>query len=405
LAEFTRQFANSDQYQITILESGKEPLVKVKISGGGRCNVTHACFEPSLLVQNYPRGSKELRGAFHVFQPQDTIAWFRAHRVPLKVEADGRIFPVTDDSQTIVDCLLETAISYGIELRLQTTCLKVDQQSDHLLLHLKSGEKIIADYLVLATGSHPLGYQIAKSLGHTIIDPVPSLFTFNIHDRALQSLMGLSVEKAIVKLKANGSSSRAQAGALLITHWGLSGPAILKLSAWSARELHAQRYQSGLIINWVGEQSADQVYGNLLTVKQNFPKKQIENYCPYPLPRRLWSYLLESSTIVKEKIWSEVSNKDLQKLAEALTHNSYTIAGKGAFKDEFVTCGGVKLKEVNFKNMSSRICPQLFFAGEILDIDGVTGGFNFQSAWTTAHLAAKGIVEMALGHNPHDGIC
>ncbi|MFB2834004.1 NAD(P)/FAD-dependent oxidoreductase [Floridanema evergladense] len=378
--------------EITILEASHEPLTKVRISGGGRCNVTHACFEPGELVQYYPRGGKALRGAFCRFQPKDMVAWLAAQGVELKTESDGRMFPVTDDSGTIANCLLKTTKSLGIELRTKVRVSSVGQIPGELskfAVRLKDGEVMICDRLLLASGSNPSGYQIAKTLGHQIVSPVPSLFTFNISDRQLTELAGVSVEKVKLRLQIAGKTHFEQPGAILITHWGLSGPAILKLSAWSARILHENHYQAKLIINWIPDSNPEFLRKQLLAVRSQLPQRQISTTCPLLLPRRLWEYLIARVNIASEDRWAGLSNKTLNQLIQEITQGEYQISGKGVFKEEFVTCGGVDLKEVNFKTMESKCSPGLYFAGEILDIDGVTGGFNFQSAWTTAWLAGQ----------------
>jgi len=375
--------------QITILEAGREPLTKVRISGGGRCNVTHACFDPAELVQNYPRGGKALRGAFSRFQPRDTVAWFAAQGVELKTEADGRMFPITDDSATIVDCLLETAKASGVKLRTGVRVVAVEKNAAQYQVHLKSGEMLICDRLLIATGSNPTGYQIAKALGHQIEPPVPSLFTFNIPDRQLHELAGVSLNKVRLRLQIPGKPPLSQTGPMLITHWGLSGPAILKLSAWGARILQENHYQAILLINWVTDSNPEQLRKQLLAVRSQLPQRQISTTCPILLPRRLWEYLISRVNIGKEDRWAGLSNKQINQLIEELTQGEYQIKGKGVFKEEFVTCGGISLKEVDCKTMESKFSPGLYFAGEVLDIDGITGGFNFQSAWTTAWLAGQ----------------
>ncbi|CAN1212669.1 Flavoprotein [Tumidithrix helvetica PCC 7403] len=391
--------------QVTLLEAAHQPLAKVRISGGGRCNVTHACFEPATLIQNYPRGGKALLGAFNRFQPRDLVAWFAAQGVELKTEADGRMFPITDDSSTIVECLTWSAKKAGVILDIGKPVMEVnsfltEEGKQQFEVILKSGRQIECDRILLATGSNPNGHQIARALGHTIEPPVPSLFTFNINDPQLQELAGVSVESAKLQLVSKDTESKAgkkaknqleQTGALLVTHWGLSGPAVLKLSAWAARTLHECGYQTNLRVNWLPQFHSDLVRQTLLDAKQEFPKRSLGSHCPFALPRRLWQYLLARTEIELEKRWSELPNKSIERLAIALTASTYTIAGKGVFKEEFVTCGGVNLKEVDFKTMESRLCPGLYFAGEVLDIDGVTGGFNFQSAWTTSWLAGQAI--------------
>jgi predicted Rossmann fold flavoprotein len=372
---------------VTLIEASQQVLAKVRVSGGGRCNVTHACFDPAILVQNYPRGGKALRGAFSRFQTKDTITWFAMHGVPLKTEADGRMFPITNTSETIVNCLLNTASQAGVEIRTSTPVVAVKRQNQGFEIIFKSGETILGDRLLLATGSNPVGYRIAKEFGHKVEVPVPSLFTFNIADEQLRSLAGVSVESVRLRLLSGGKSQLEQTGPLLITHWGLSGPAVLKLSAWGARILKESHYQATLMINWLPYLQQDEVRQKILAVKNEWGKKAIALHRGVDLPHRLWQYIIARSDITTEERWAEITNKQLNKLVQELTQGEYLINGKGVFKDEFVTCGGVNLKEVNFKTMESHIVPGLYFAGEILDIDGVTGGFNFQSAWTTGYLA------------------
>ena len=378
--------------KVTILEAGKQPLAKVRISGGGRCNVTHNCFETAKLVQNYPRGSKALRGAFSRFQPQDTVKWFESQGVKLKTEADGRIFPITDDSTTIVNCLLQAAAKAGVILRTGTVVNSVKKNLDQgFEIILKNGEILQCNSVLIATGSNPLGYRWAKQLGHTIEPPVPSLFTFQIKDPRLQGLAGVTVENTKVRLLEIGKNKLEQTGPLLVTHWGLSAPAILKLSSWGARVLYDHQYNLPLEINLLPEYNQETLKQELYKIKLAIPKKKISTYSPLSLPKRLWQNLVIYTGIKTEKIWADLSKKELNKLALELLQGKYQIVGKGVFKEEFVTCGGVNLKEINFKTMESKICPNLYFAGEILDIDGITGGFNFQSAWTTGWLAGNAI--------------
>lgn len=379
--------------KVTLLEAGRKPLAKVRISGGGRCNVTHHCFDPARLVENYPRGGKALRGAFTRFQPQDTVRWYESHGVKLKTEADGRMFPITDSSATIVDCLMQAAKRSSVELLTGIGVKKVEHFSEdrsYFQVGLKDGRVLECDRLLLATGSNPAGYRWAKNLGHKIESSVPSLFTFNIQDSRLQDLAGISVSDVRIRL-GTGKHKLEQRGALLITHWGVSGPVILKLSAWGARLLYDLKYDSSLEINWLPEHNLESLKLLLLEIKQNNSKKKIINHSPVELPKRIWQSLVNHVGIKPDKVWSQISNKELNKLVAELVCGQYQIKGKGVFKDEFVTCGGVSLKEVNFKTMESKKCPGLYFAGEILDIDGVTGGFNFQSAWTTSWLAGKAI--------------
>ncbi|WP_066376508.1 NAD(P)/FAD-dependent oxidoreductase [Anabaena sp. CA = ATCC 33047] len=375
--------------QIILLEASRHPLAKVRISGGGRCNVTHACFEPQALTQNYPRGGKALRGAFTRFQPQDTVAWFTHHGVKLKTEADGRMFPITDSSETIVNCLMNTATAEGVEIWTGTPVVGVSRINAGFELLLKSGEIIRCDRLLLATGSSLIGYKIAQALGHHIEAPVPSLFTFNIPEDKLRALAGISVNPVGLKLFVGEKSQLEQTGPLLITHWGLSGPAVLKLSAWGARVLHEHNYQATLLVNWLPELTQEQVRAKILAIKNEWGKKAIALHRGVDLPHRLWQYMIARVGITKDDRWAGLSNKTLNLLVQEITQSKYLVNGKGVFKEEFVTCGGVNLQEINFKTMESKLVPGLYFAGEILDIDGVTGGFNFQSAWTTAYLAGN----------------
>ena len=387
-AAITAAIAHSHS-SVILLEAGREFLNKVRISGGGRCNVTHHCFEPSQLVQYYPRGGKALRGAFSRFQPKDTVAWFKYRDVTLKTEADGRMFPITDDSATIANCLLETAKEYGVNLRPNSPVKSLQKIENQFWIELKNGEILKSDRVLIATGSNPLGYRWAKELGHQVQEPVPSLFTFNIKDARLTDLAGIAVENVRVSLISPDQKKLEQTGPLLITHWGVSGPAILKLSAWGARLLHDQNYQMPLIINWLPNYNRETLQAILLETKQTQPRKQILNFSPVEIPKRLWQSLVTFIGLDAKMVWADLSKKALNNLLIELLQGEYLIKGKGVFKEEFVTCGGVNLNEINFKTMESKKCPGLFFAGEVLDIDGVTGGFNFQSAWTTGWLAGQ----------------
>ncbi|MEL6552388.1 MAG: NAD(P)/FAD-dependent oxidoreductase [Cyanobacteria bacterium J06621_11] len=392
--------------RVTLYEAGPKPLAKVRISGGGRCNVTHHCFDPAQLVQSYPRGGKALRGAFSRFQPKDTVAWFAQRGVKLKTEADGRMFPVTNDSATIVDCLYRAAEKAGVRIKVRSPVVNAEKVSDQFLLKLKSQtlksqkggqNEVKCDRLLLTTGSSPIGHRIAQSLGHQIESPVPSLFTFNVADKRLHQLSGVAVNPVTVNLKIVGISKKdlkalTQTGPLLITHWGFSGPAVLKLSAWAARLLYDQKYRGEVLVNWLPEHNQAQVRNELQRVKATNGKKVVATYSPFsPISKRLWQYLLSRIEIDSTFTWANLSKKQLNRLVQELTQGMYIVAGKGVFKDEFVTCGGVRLKEVDFKTMQSRQCSGLYLSGEILDIDGITGGFNFQSAWTTGWLAGSAI--------------
>ncbi|MGA1602853.1 MAG: NAD(P)/FAD-dependent oxidoreductase [Prochlorothrix sp.] len=428
------------QHRVMILEAGSQTLAKVRISGGGRCNVTHHCFDPVQLIQHYPRGGRALRGAFSRFQPQDTVQWFQNRGVALKTESDGRMFPVTDSSETIIQCLEDAAAMAGVRVLRRAPVVAVTRSisashGDAPVFHLrlKSGEVQQADRLLLATGSSPQGHRLARSLGHTLVPPVPSLFTFQVSDRALHQRAGVSVAEATVRLLPAEASSQIgskdrkkakpleQTGPVLITHWGLSGPAILKLSAWGARVLHEANYRATLQIQWLPQLNRDAALQLLRDCKPQLARKQLRTAQPFALlpvspsgtraavpspshsasramsladpklPQRLWDYLLERSALVPDSRWADLSKAGMQALAMELSQGTYRVSGKGVFKEEFVTCGGVSLKEIDFKTLESRQCPGLYFAGEILDIDGVTGGFNFQSAWTTGWLAGQAI--------------
>ncbi|WP_107671359.1 NAD(P)/FAD-dependent oxidoreductase [Cyanothece sp. BG0011] len=381
---------NNPNTRVTILETSTKVLGKVRISGGGRCNVTHHCFDIAQLVTYYPRGSRELRGAFTRFQPQDIMNWFEKKGVSLKTEADGRVFPVTDNSETIVNCLIKAAQTNLINIRLKSEVVALQFKNNHFEITLKQGECLRGDRILLATGSSRRGYQLAQSLGHEIIKPLPSLFTFKIKDERFQGLEGISMNSVGLKLCGKGKKqSIQQSGSLLITHWGISGFGVLKLSAFGAKILAENNYQMLLSINWLFPNNPEQVKKQLLEIKSEYSQSRqyISSFSPLPLPKRLWQKLLNFVGISSQKKWSEVSKSELVKLAKELAQGEYEILGKGVFKDEFVTCGGVNLKEVNFSTMESKICPNLHLAGEVLDIDGVTGGFNFQSAWTTGWLA------------------
>ncbi len=385
---------NNPSAQVTVLERNRHALGKVRISGGGRCNVTHACYEPAELVQHYPRGAQALRGPFTRFQPRDTVAWFESRGVKLKTERDGRIFPVTDDSATIVNCLIDAAKQAGVDIRTNISISHVRSLAPgrSFTVMMKDGEAIDCDRLLLATGSNAHGWQWAQDMGHTIVPPAPSLFSFEINDERLKGLAGISVEHATLRLTQGqlDEVKLQQTGAVLITHWGLSGPAVLKLSAFGARVLHDCNYQAGLTVNWLPGLRHDDVIEQLHDLKAKHGGQKVNAHSPFgALPARLWQTLCHATGIFDEQRWAKLPKSNLIALAEELLRGRYRIAGKGQFKEEFVTAGGVDLDEVNFKTMESRIVPGLHFAGEVLDIDGVTGGFNFQSAWTTGWLAGR----------------
>jgi predicted Rossmann fold flavoprotein len=375
---------------VLILEKAQRPLGKVLISGGGRCNVTHACFDPAQLIANYPRGGAELRGAFTRFQPADTVEWFEKRGVKLKTEPDGRMFPVTDSAETVAGCLLEAAKNAGVQALTGAALQGAGKMPDgRFRLEVRSDANVInlqTKKLLFATGSDSKSQAIIRGLGHAIEEPVPSLFTFNMSDKRLEGLAGVSVEDTELKMDL-----LTQRGALLITHWGVSGPAVLKLSAWGARVLSDRKYRSGLTVNWLGGYKFDSALEVLQRNKdwhENARKKIAAHPAFSQIPLRLWKQLTH---FIGDKNWGDISKAEIRKLAGELTAGQFEISGKGQFREEFVTCGGVRLNEVDFKTMQSRVVENLFFAGEVLDIDGVTGGFNFQASWTTGWLAGSAI--------------
>lgn len=375
---------NNSKLKIAILERGKDVLSKVRVSGGGRCNVTHACFIPNELVKFYPRGEKELKGPFHQFCSGDTIEWFERHGVELKIEDDGRMFPVTDSSQTIIDCFQQAVKKLGIDVLTGQSVQSLFRGEDYWKVET-TRDTFKASKIVMATGSNPKMWEMMETLEHSIVPPVPSLFTFNIKDPRIKDLMGVSAQ-ATVKVKG----SRLQAsGPLLITHWGMSGPGILRLSAWGARELFAKNYQFVLQVNWLNDLDFEETAELLRELKIEHAKKIITKKSPFDFPNRLWESLVLASGITEATKWADLSRKQLDNLTEQLVNGQYHVNGKSTFKEEFVTAGGVDLKEINFKTMESKILPDLYFAGEILDIDAITGGFNFQNAWTGGFLVAK----------------
>jgi predicted Rossmann fold flavoprotein len=373
--------------KIAILERGKEVLSKVRISGGGRCNVTHACFVPNDLVKFYPRGEKELKGPFNRFASGDTIEWFEKRGVELKIEEDGRMFPVTDSSQTIIDCFMASAKKAGIQILMGESIQSVYHADDYWKVETNN-EVYLAEKLVMATGSNPKMWEMLQGLGHNIVPPVPSLFTFNIKDTRIKDLMGVS---ALASVKVKGTKLEAS-GPLLITHWGMSGPGILRLSAWGARELAAMNYQFTLQVNWLHETVFEECEALLKELKLEQAKKNVAKRSPFEFPNRLWESLVNASGIDSEAKWADLSKAQLQALASQLVNSEFQVNGKSTFKDEFVTAGGVDLKEVNFKTMESKLHEHLYFAGEIVNIDAITGGFNFQNAWTAGFIAAEAIV-------------
>ena len=370
--------------QVVLFEKTAKLLSKVKISGGGRCNVTHHCFSPSALSKHYPRGGKQLKKALGTFQASDTVAWFESRGVALKTESDGRMFPTTDSSQTIIDCLLHEADQHGVDVRLQSPVRELTPlaSGDFSL----NGERF--DRVVVATGGSPKREGLAwlEALGHTVSDPVPSLFTFNMPGSDITALMGVVVPNALVRIQG---TKLAQQGPVLVTHWGMSGPAVLKLSAWGAREFAERGYKFSVQVNWIGIANEAEVNAAIDDAMPDIRKKKVANACPFELPKKFWAFLLARAEVPADAVWLDLGKKAKNKLVNTLLNDVHEVRGKTTFKEEFVTCGGIALSEVDFNTMQSRVVPGLYFAGEVLDVDGVTGGFNFQAAWTTGFVAGS----------------
>lgn len=378
---------------VTIFEKSREVLSKVRISGGGRCNVTHHCFEAEDLSKHYPRGERTLRWSFEQFQARDTVEWFTERGVELKAEEDGRMFPVTDSSETIIDCLLSEAKKYNVAIRTKTRVDRLEPlDSGGFKLYIHKSKPQQFDAVVAATGGYNRedAYQWLKDLGHSIVSPVPSLFTFNFREKVLTELAGISVDHAEVQIK--GTAYR-EVGPVLITHWGLSGPAVLKLSAWAARDLHEMEYRYKAIVNWLYPATEQEVRDQLMEIRSSNSKKQLSKQNRFPFPSRLWEKFIVLAGIDSKKRWADMSNKELYALTQQLVRAVYDIQGKTTYKEEFVTCGGIPLTEVNPDTLESKKVKGLYLVGEILDIDGITGGFNFQAAWTNGWIAANAISE------------
>jgi len=396
--------------KIAILERGKEVLQKVKISGGGRCNVTNAESDAKELVKNYPRGEKELLGPLYTYNNQDTIQFFETRGVQLKTEEDGRVFPVSDSSQTIIDCLLNETARLGIKVFRQSSVIQIEPESSDEHRSFWKITTIKNQYhckkLLLATGSNPKIWKLIESLGHKIVPPVPSLFTFNIKDERISGIQGVSTHAKVdvlpkhtfrpeitLKLKSKKAEKTllSAEGPLLVTHWGLSGPVILKLSAWGAIVLNDLKYNFPISINWLPEYHQESVLSLLMEIKEIEAKKTVLRTKAVEIPRRLWANLVTASGIAKDEKWADVTKDKLQNLANQLTNGKFMVEGKSTFKEEFVTAGGIDLREINFKTFESKIHKNLFFAGEVINVDAITGGFNFQNAWTGGYIAAQGI--------------
>lgn len=380
--------------RVIIFEKTKKLLSKVKISGGGRCNVTHHCFEVNELVKFYPRGGKSIRKAFNIFSTKDTIKWFEERGVALKTESDGRMFPVTNSSQTIIDCLMNEISKLGITIKTETPIKKISQEGIGYTLHINGKERFgiksdqYFDKVIVATGGTPRkeGFEWLSELSHTIKEPVPSLFTFNMPNEKIVELMGVVVDPVTVKIMGTKFKSK---GPLLVTHWGMSGPAILKLSSFGARILNEKQYQFKLLVSWIGDQNEKNVRISLDKTVDDYPKKKVQNLNPFNLPGRLWIFLLKKLGIPEDMIWKNLGRKNMNRIVHTLLNDEYEVSGKTTFKEEFVTCGGISLQDIDIKTMQSKRYSSLYFAGEILDIDGITGGFNFQNAWTSGFIAGK----------------
>jgi predicted Rossmann fold flavoprotein len=383
--------------KVAILERGSEVLQKVRISGGGRCNVTHACFEPNELVKFYPRGEKELRGPFHQFGSSDTIEWFEKRGVELKTEGDGRMFPVSNSSQTVIDCFIKATQKLGITVLMGQSVQSIfnlEISGEKLWKIETQNEKYLVKKLVLATGSNPKIWEMLQTFGHAVVTPVPSLFTFNIKDSRIKELPGVATQ-VTVKVK---DSKLESTGPLLITHWGMSGPAILKLSAWGARILHDKNYQFTIFVNWLNDADPEDVQKKLKDLKQEHAKKSVSKKSPFEITNRLWESLvlasgIDTSTTLGVTKWADLSKIQVQNLTNQLINGTFQVNGKSTFKEEFVTAGGIDLKEINFKTMESKLHENLYFAGEIVNVDAITGGFNFQNAWTSGFIVANSIIK------------
>lgn len=374
-------------WDICILEKTSKLLSKVKVSGGGRCNVTHACPDVEHLLQKYPRGARFLKKAFYQFATKNTIEWFAKNGVQLHTEKDGRMFPTTNNSETIIQCFLEKATQYKIKIILQQEVVDIRKEDDFVLT-LSANKTMHADAICVATGGMLKADKLKwlTTLGHTIVAPVPSLFTFNVVEKEITQLMGVAVDFASIQWKGN---KHIEQGPLLITHWGISGPAAIKLSAWCARSMAEENYEGSIYINWVPQFNEQSLKMEWMNFRMDFGKKEMGSKNPFALPQRLWHYLLASSQIDLQTKWGDLKSSQQQMLIQLLTKTNLTIKGKTTFKEEFVTCGGVDLSEIDAMTMESKICPGLHFAGEMMDVDGITGGFNFQHAWTSGWLAAN----------------
>ncbi len=378
--------------KILILEKSTKLLSKVGISGGGRCNVTHHCFEPSRLASHYPRGQKELKKMFRVFHAEDAVKWFEHQGVNLVTEDDGRMFPITDTSQTIIDCFLHAAKNLNIEILTSSEVSGVHKTGDEFSIQCRNGKSYVSQKILVAMGGHPQpgAYSWIKSMGHTVIPPIPSLFTFNDPSKLFTDLMGVAVQDAEVKIAGTKFSAR---GPVLITHWGLSGPAVIRLSAWAAPQLNDVHYEFTALVNWTGHEGEESVRQLFRDKNRTEGAKRIASHPMFHLPQRLWEKLCSMAEVNDNTVWAEAPAKSLNRLLEYIIRCPFQIQGKTTFKEEFVTCGGVDLKEIDLTTMESKVVSGLYFAGEVIHVDGETGGFNFQAAWTTAYIAAQALTK------------
>jgi len=381
---------NFPKANVVIFEKSNKILSKLKISGGGRCNVTNGCTSINTLVKAYPRGEKALKKAFRIFNTRDTMRWFENRGVPLVIQEDNCVFPKSQDSQSIIDCFLDQVNKYNIKVLLKNGVKELSRINDKIEISFLDIDKKnqVFDKVIIATGgsSQKKGLVWLEKLGHEIKDPVPSLFTFNMPEENITKLMGIVVDNPLISFQGEKFTTT---GPLLITHWGMSGPAVLKLSAFGARKLSDLNYNFNIQVNWIGIQNYDQINSKLNKIIQNYPNKLVSNIRPFELPERLWNFLLNKREIPKNKKWNELGKKGINRIITILSNDIYKVSGKTRFREEFVTCGGISLESVDFKTMQSKVFPNLYFAGEVLDIDGITGGYNFQAAWTTGFIAAK----------------
>jgi len=379
--------------EVVIVEKNNKILSKVRVSGGGRCNVTHSCFDIQELVKKYPRGQNFLKKSFHWFNTRQTIDWFEERGVTLATEADGRMFPITNTSQTIIDCLMKETNKYGVRINYSTEIIEIKKTDSVFELLTNSNQVIQADFICIACGGYPKSTQFEwlQKIGHHIETPVPSLFTFNVPQHPILQLMGVSVESAQIKITGTKLSNE---GPLLITHWGFSGPAVLKLSAYAARVLAEKNYDFTILINWIKDYNEHSLRDEWIHIREKFAAQKVYSKNPFQVPNRLWQFLLQLCEIQEQQRWADITVKQQNQLIRLLTAHEFQVKGKTTFKEEFVTCGGIQLSEVEANTMQSKKMQNLFFAGEILDVDGITGGFNFQNAWTSGWLAAKSIAAL-----------